>query len=51
MYSLKCKYYTKEFTTLELLLNDVLTSGMDPNYQVTLKGRSIGGTAFDYMVV
>lgn len=42
MYSLKCKYYTKEFSTLDELLEDVMTSGMDPSYMITKNGKSIG---------
>jgi len=47
MYSLKCKYYTREFPTLEALINDVIQSGMDPNYEVTRDGRGIGEMAID----
>ncbi|CAB4174973.1 hypothetical protein UFOVP972_96 [uncultured Caudovirales phage] len=47
MYSLKCKYYTKEFPTLEALIDDVMTSGMDPNYEVTRDGRGTGEDAID----
>ncbi len=32
MYSLNCDYYTREFNTLNELLDDVVFSGMDPNY-------------------
>jgi len=47
MYSLKCKYYNKEFPTLEALIDDVIQSGMDPNYEVTRDGRGIGEMAID----
>ena len=49
MYSLKCKYYTKEFPTLEALIDDVIQSGMDPNYEVTRDGRGIGEMAIDFI--
>jgi hypothetical protein len=49
MYSLKCKYYTKEFPTLEALIDDVMASGMDPNYEVTRDGRGIGESAIDFI--
>jgi len=42
MYSLKCKYYKKKFPTLDELLEDVMNSGMDPSYMITLNGKSIG---------
>jgi hypothetical protein len=50
MYSLKCNYYTKEFPTLEELIDDVMTSGMDPNYEVTRDGKGIGEEAVDFIV-
>ena len=30
MYSLDCKYYQKKFNTVTELLEDVVSSGMDP---------------------
>ena len=33
MYSLKCDYYDKEFSSLDDLISDVISSGMDPNYE------------------
>jgi hypothetical protein len=47
MYSLKCNYYDKEFDSLEELLNNILESGMDPNYEVTRNGNGTGETAWD----
>jgi len=49
MYSLKCNYYTKSFATLDELIDDVMATGMDPNYLVTLDGKSIGERARDFM--
>jgi hypothetical protein len=49
MYSLKCDYYTKEFPTLEELIDDVMTSGMDPNHEVTRDGRGTGEDAIDFI--
>ena len=49
MYSLKCKYYTKEFSTLDALIDDVIQSGMDPNYEVTRDGRGTGEMAIDFI--
>ena len=47
MYSLNCNYYTKSFNTLDELLNDIIVSGMDPNYVVLKGGKSIGNEAID----
>ena len=47
MYSLKCDYYTKEFSTIDELLVDVAVSGMDPNYEITKNGKGIGESAID----
>ena len=44
MYSLDCVYYTKTFPTLDQLIDDVISSGMDPNYEITRNGKSIGET-------
>jgi hypothetical protein len=50
MYSLNCSYYTKSFTTLNELIDDVTISGMDPNYEITRDGKGIGENAIDYIV-
>lgn len=47
MYSLDCKYYTKKFNTITELLDDIITSGMDPNYEITRNGKSTGEQAID----
>ncbi len=49
-WSLKCKYYTRKFDTLEELIQDIMNSGMDPNYMITKDGKSIGEKAIDYIV-
>lgn len=49
MYSLKCDYYDKSFGTMQELLDDVMASGMDPNYEITRDGRGIGETAWDML--
>lgn len=49
MYSLKCSYYTKQFNTLDELIDDIMTSGMDPNYEVTRNGKGIGENAIDFI--
>jgi len=49
MYSLNCSYYTKQFSTLNELVNDIMISGMDPNYEITRNGKGIGEEAIDYI--
>jgi len=49
MYSLDCKYYEAEFDTLQELIDNIIESGMDPNYEVTQNGVGIGEDAFDFM--
>lgn len=49
MWSLNCEYYTKEFPTLEALLENIVMSGMDPNYEVTRDGKGIGEEAIDFI--
>lgn len=38
MYSLDCKYYKKSFPTVEELMYDIITTGMDPSYYITKDG-------------
>ena len=49
MFSLKCSYYTKQFSSIKELVNDVIISGMDPNYLITFDGESIGEEVIDYI--
>ena len=49
MYSLDCKYYQKKFNTVTELLDDVVSSGMDPNYEITRNGQGIGDCLIDLM--
>jgi len=51
MYTLDCSYYKDEFETLDELLNEVTTSGMDPNYEILKDGKPTGETAWDLMEV
>jgi len=47
MYSLNCNYYNDSFTTIEALIQHVLSSGMDPNYEITKNGRPTGELLID----
>jgi len=49
MYSLNCKYYKKQFPTLEELILDVITSGMDPNYMIAFNGKSTGEKMIEHI--
>ena len=42
MYSLDCKYYDEEFDTIDKLLDDVVSGGMDPGYEITKNGVGTG---------
>ena len=46
-YSLDCSYYDKEFDEVNDLINDIASSGMDPNYEITCNGKGIGEQAID----
>ena len=47
MYSLNCIYYTKRFPNIDNLLHDIIHTGMDPNYYITLDGISTNEKAID----
>ena len=49
MYSLKCSYYTKQFSSIDELVNDVIVSGMDPNYEITFNGEGMDEEVIDYI--
>lgn len=51
MYSLKCNYYDREFSTIDDLISDVMDSGMDPNYEITKDGKVTGEILWDLMEV
>jgi hypothetical protein len=46
----ECGYYSKEFNTVGELIDDVMSSGMDPNYYITKNGVNIGEMVSDYIV-
>ena len=49
MYSLNCDYYTAEFPTIVELINHIMISGMDPNYEITRDGKGMGEMAVDLL--
>ena len=49
MYGLKCDYYTKQFNTIDELLDDVMASGMDPNYEITRNGKGTGEELVEFI--
>jgi hypothetical protein len=50
MYSLNCEYYVKNFETLDELIDDVISSGMDPNYEITKNGKGTGEELIEFIV-
>jgi hypothetical protein len=50
MYSLDCSYYDKEFDTIDELIDNVVSGGMDPNYQITHYGLGTGEYVIDLLV-
>jgi hypothetical protein len=40
-WTLNCPYYKRVFETLDELINDVMVSGMDPNYKIKHNGKVI----------
>tara|TARA_R110000751_G_scaffold38104_1_gene91695 strand:+ start:248 stop:403 length:156 start_codon:yes stop_codon:yes gene_type:complete len=42
MYSLNCIYYTKEFKSINELIDDVIINGMDPSYEITFNNKETG---------
>ena len=46
-YSLNCSYYDKEFDSIDELIDDIGSSGMDPNYEITKNGVGTGEMVID----
>jgi hypothetical protein len=51
MYGLNCSYYKLTFPTLSELLDDILSSGMDPNYEIVINGKCTGNLAIDLIQI
>ena len=49
MYSLDCSYYYQKFDTIDQLIDDVVSSGMDPSYEITKNGVGTGEDVIDLM--
>tara|TARA_R110001592_G_scaffold320024_1_gene597927 strand:+ start:422 stop:577 length:156 start_codon:yes stop_codon:yes gene_type:complete len=49
MYSLKCNYYSRKFNSITELVDDVIQTGMDPNYSITKDDKDIGEQAIDFI--
>ena len=47
MYTLDCNYYTREVSTVDELIQDIMISGMDPNYEIMYNGQPTGDQAID----
>ena len=47
MYSLDCDYFRKEFYSIDELVDNIVASGMDPNYEITHNGKGTGEMAID----
>lgn len=47
MYSLDCDYYQAEFPAIAELIDHIMISGMDPNYEITHNGQGMGEMAAD----
>ena len=50
MFSLDVSYYRKSFATLQELIDDVTSSGMDPNYEITQDGEGTGEELSEFII-
>ena len=50
MYSLDCIYYSKTFDSVNDLVNDVMQSGMDPNYEITYNDKPTGEEVIELII-
>jgi hypothetical protein len=47
LYSLDCVFYRESFGSINELIDDVVSSGMDPNYEITKNGVKTGECVID----
>ena len=50
MYSLEYNDYTSEFSTIEELVNDIVSKGLDPSIEITKNGKKIGQDLISFMI-
>ena len=50
MFSLKCDYYKKSFEIIGDLVSDVVSSGMDPNYNITENGKDTEEQLINFII-
>lgn len=50
-WGLDCPDYGRTFDTLQELIDDVLSSGQDPNYVITYEGKPEGEKLINYIEV
>lgn len=48
-YSLNSPYFCKYYDTIDDLCDDVASSGMDPNCNITFEGKDTNETAWDHL--
>ena len=48
-YSLDWSYYNEEFDSIDELIDDIASSGMDPNYEITRNGINTGELAIELL--
>ena len=49
VYTLDCPYYHRNFDNIDDLLEDILSSGMDPSYNILKNGHDTEELASDYL--
>ena len=49
IYSLDCNYFDEEFDTMSELVDYVIYSGMDPNWEITIDGEPSGEQIIDLL--
>ena len=46
-YTIDCNFYNKRFNNIDELINDIIITGQDPNYNIILNGRKTGEQIID----
>ena len=50
LFSLDCPYFDKKFPSVDKLIDYVVASGMDPNYEITKNGVPTGEELIDLIL-